>query len=143
MKKISWLIMAILITFSLPGQKKNKNTLETPDKKTISGFTSKMKAYEGFFTYYSDEENGKIYLQIDKLNAEFLYVNSLAAGVGSNDIGLDRGQLGNRRVVKFEKHGPKIMMVQPNYGYRAVSDNMEEVKSVAEAFASSVIWGFL
>lgn len=83
-----------------------------------------------------------MFLEVDKINQEFLYVNSLAAGIGSNDIGLDRGQLGGERVVKFEKHGNKLLLIQPNYDYRAVSDNQDEVKSVAEAFASSVIGGF-
>ncbi len=83
-----------------------------------------------------------MFLEVDKVDVEFLYVNSLAAGVGSNDIGLDRGQLGQERVVKFQKHGSKLLLIQPNYGYRAVSNNNDEVKSVAEAFASSVIGGF-
>jgi hypothetical protein len=108
----------------------------------ISEMTKSMKKTDGYFNFYWDEAKGNIYLEIDKLDEEFLYVNSLPAGVGSNDIGLDRGQLGDTRVVKFQKIGPKILMVQPNYDYRAVSDNPEEAKSVAEAFASSVLGGF-
>ena len=38
--------------------------------------------------------------------------------------------------------GPKILMIQPNYKYRAVSNNQEEVKSVEDAFAKSTLWGF-
>ncbi|MFZ9044399.1 MAG: zinc-dependent metalloprotease [Cyclobacteriaceae bacterium] len=142
MKKFSWLLLAMLISFGMTAQKKKKATEPTADTKTITGFTANMKAYDGFFPFFWDKEKGKVYLVVDNLDSEFLYVNSLAAGVGSNDIGLDRGQLGNRRVVKFQKHGPKLMMIQPNYGYRAVSDNIEEVKSVAEAFASSILFGF-
>ncbi|WP_421763878.1 zinc-dependent metalloprotease [Ekhidna sp.] len=108
----------------------------------IAGFTSEMQKQEGFFNFYYDEEVGRMFLEVDKIGQEFLYVNSLAAGIGSNDIGLDRGQLGAERVVKFEKHGNKLLLIQPNYDYRAVSDNQDEVKSVAEAFASSVIGGF-
>ena len=33
-------------------------------------------------------------------------------------------------------------MLQPNYAYRAVSNNTDERKSVEEAFAQAVIWGF-
>ena len=121
-------------------------TAATSQKKTaiptISSFTEGMDSDGGFFPFYWDEEKGKIYLEIDKLNSEFLYVNALAAGVGSNDLGLDRGQLGNDRIVYFEQHGPKILLIQPNYGFRAISDNQDEVKSVREAFASSVLWGF-
>ncbi|MEM6321905.1 MAG: zinc-dependent metalloprotease [Bacteroidota bacterium] len=108
----------------------------------IAAFTQNMTKTEGYLNFYWDEGKGALYLEIDKLDEEILYVNSLPAGVGSNDIGLDRGQLGNTRVVKFRKVGPKILMIQPNYDYRAVSDNVEEAKSVAEAFASSVLGGF-
>ncbi len=108
----------------------------------IAGKTAGMKKYEGFFNYYYDEKTDKIFLEVDKLDQVFLYVQSLAAGIGSNDIGLDRNQLGSERVVKFIKRGPKILLLQPNYGYRAVSDNEEERKAVEEAFAQSVLWGF-
>ncbi|MTI21275.1 DUF5117 domain-containing protein [Fulvivirga sp. RKSG066] len=101
-----------------------------------------MTKYEGFFDYYYDEKTDKIYLEIDKFNQEFIYVNSLAAGVGSNDIGLDRNQLGNTRVVMFERRGPKILMVEPNYSYRAISDNKAEQQAVKDAFAQSVLFGF-
>ena len=72
----------------------------------------------------------------------FLYVNGLSAGIGSNDIGLDRGQLGNERVVHFSKMGNKIMMVQPNLDYRSTSSNPLEQASIAQAFAKSVLFGF-
>lgn len=110
--------------------------------KSIASATEGMQAYEGYFKFYWDEAKGKIWLEIDKLDTEFLYVNSLPAGIGSNDIGLDRNQLGSTRIVKFMRSGPKILMIQPNYGFRAVSDNEDERKSVEEAFAQSVLWGF-
>lgn len=108
----------------------------------ISDFTSSMKKYEGYFNFYYDSNTGKVYLEVDKLDEDFLYVNALAAGVGSNDIGLDRGQLGDERVVRFEKYGNKLLLVQPNQDYRAISDNQDEVNSVKEAFAQSVLGGF-
>jgi hypothetical protein len=101
-----------------------------------------MQKQEGFFNFHYDEEVGRMFLEVDNVGQDFLYVNSLAAGIGSNDIGLDRGQLGGERVVRFEKHGNKLLLIQPNLDYRAVSQNQDEVKSVAEAFASSVIGGF-
>ena len=96
----------------------------------------------GFFNFTWNEKEGTIMLEIDKFDTEFLYVNSLPAGVGSNDIGLDRGQLGGTRIVKFVRVGKKVLMVQPNYDYRAISDNPAESESVEQAFAQSVIWGF-
>ncbi|UII33739.1 zinc-dependent metalloprotease [Fulvivirga ulvae] len=107
----------------------------------IAGKTAGMDKYEGYFEFYYDPKTDKILLVVDKFNQEFLYVNSLSAGVGSNDIGLDRNQLGNSRVVKFERRGPKILLVEPNYTYRAGSDNIDEQKAVEDAFAQSVLWG--
>ncbi|WP_159948570.1 zinc-dependent metalloprotease [Polaribacter septentrionalilitoris] len=102
-----------------------------------------ISKYEGYFTFYYDENKDKIFLQIDKINQDFLYVRALSEGVGSNDIGLDRGQLGGGVVVYFKKAGNKILMVQPNQDFRAITDNIEEKKSVKEAFAKSVLHGFV
>ncbi|WP_144603061.1 zinc-dependent metalloprotease [Algoriphagus algorifonticola] len=102
----------------------------------------KLSKKDGFVTFYLDEEKGKIYLEIDKLDHEFLYVSSLTAGVGSNDLGLDRGQLGDTRIVEFRRSGNKVLLVHKNYDYRAYSDNPYEVKSIQDAFAESVLWGF-
>lgn len=107
----------------------------------IDAKTKGLTKYTGFFNFYWDEKTGKIFLEIDKFNQEFLYVNSMPAGVGSNDLGLDRGQIGGSRIVKFIKSGPKVLLMQPNYSYRAISNNAEERKSVEEAFAQSAIWG--
>lgn len=109
---------------------------------SISEKTQGLTQIEGYFTYYWDENRGKILLLIDRLDTEFLYVNSLTAGLGSNDIGLDRNQLGDNRIVYFERRGPKALLIQPNYSFRAITDNEKEKQSVREAFAQSVLWGF-
>tara|TARA_Y200000002_G_scaffold162968_1_gene134540 strand:+ start:5443 stop:7962 length:2520 start_codon:yes stop_codon:yes gene_type:complete len=101
-----------------------------------------LEASEGFFTYYYDDGEDRLWLRVTELNKEFLYANYLAAGVGSNDIGLDRSQQGGERVVYFEKRGPKLFFIQPNLRYIAQSDHELEKKSVREAFASSVLYGF-
>ena len=101
-----------------------------------------MKAHTGYFNFYYDESNDKIYLEVKKLNEEFMYVYSLAQGVGNNDLGLDRGQLGNEQVVFFEKQGNKIFLVQPNTQYRANTTNPLEKLSVQQAFAKSILYGF-
>ena len=109
---------------------------------TITEKTSGMKKYAGFFPFYWDEVEGKIWLEIDKLDTEFLYYSSLPAGLGSNDVGLDRGSMGRTRVLKFIRSGPKILLMQPNYAFRASGKNPVEVSDVKDAFARSVIWGF-
>ena len=108
----------------------------------ISEKTAGMVAHEGFFTFYWDEGAGKIWLEIERLDEGFIYVSALSAGLGSNDVGLDRNQLGRTRLVEFIRIGPKVLMVEPNPAYRATSDNPDEVKAVEDAFAKAVIWGF-
>lgn len=101
-----------------------------------------FQKYDGLFDFYYDEMNDKVYLEVAKLNQEFLYVYSLSSGIGSNDIGLDRGQLGNEQVVYFKKAGNKLLLVQPNLKFRALTDNDLERKSIEQAFATSVLGGF-
>ena len=126
MKKL--LLLFVLISLSASAQ--------------IAEKVKSMKAHTGYFNFYYDESNDKIFLEVKKLNEEFLYTYSLAQGVGNNDLGLDRGQLGNEQVVFFEKQGNKIFLVQPNIQYRANTSNALEKLSVQQAFAKSVLFGF-
>ena len=109
---------------------------------SIEEKTKDLKKHDGFMNFYWDENAGKIFLEVDKLDAEFLYVTSLPAGLGSNDIGLDRGLLGGERIVKFSKTGRKILLVQPNYNFRAITNDAAERRAVEQSFAQSTIWGF-
>ena len=104
--------------------------------------TKNFQKFKGYFNYYYDDGSDKLYLEVDDLEKEFLYVYSLSGGIGSNDIGLDRGQLGNEQVVFFKKAGNKLLLVQPNLKYRALTDNALEKKSVEQAFAKSILYGF-
>ena len=101
-----------------------------------------MKKLDGFFPLYWDEGAGRLWLEIPKLDTEVLYSTGLATGLGSNDIGLDRGILTGSRIVKFERAGPKVLMVQPNYQFRALTTSAAEARTVRDAFARSVLWGF-
>ncbi|MEZ4830009.1 MAG: zinc-dependent metalloprotease [Bacteroidia bacterium] len=120
----------------------SKEIVATDPPESIAAFTKEMKVYDGFFPFFYDEKTGKIWLEIDRFDYEFLYINSLRAGVGSNDIGLDRGQIGGEKIVRFMRSGPKVLLVQPNYKFRANSLNPDEKQAVAEAFAQSVLGGF-
>jgi hypothetical protein len=81
-------------------------------------------------------------VRVEELDEPFIYQASLPRGVGSNDLGLDRGQLGSTKIVRFVRSGPKVMLVEDNLQYRARSDNEDERQAIAESFARSVIWGF-
>jgi hypothetical protein len=109
---------------------------------TIEDRVAGMKKLDGYFPLYWEEAGGRLWMEISRFTTEVLYSTGLGAGLGSNDIGLDRGQLAGSRIVVFEHVGPKVLMVQPNYRYRATSDNPAEVRAVRDAFARSVLWGF-
>ncbi|HUH11579.1 MAG TPA: zinc-dependent metalloprotease [Longimicrobiales bacterium] len=109
---------------------------------TIAEKTRGMERLDGFVPLHWDARAGKLWLEVPFFGRELLYINSMPAGMGSNDIGLDRGQLGGDRIVFFERVGPRVLLRQPNYRYRADTDNPDERRSVEEAFATSVLWGF-
>jgi len=111
-------------------------------KVSFNDFIKNKTLQQGYFSFYHDEEEGKVYLQIEEFEQAFLFQSSLPHGIGSNDIGLDRGQLGDTRLVQFERVGSKVFLRQLNPYYRADSDNPLEQQAVDEAFASSIIWGF-
>jgi hypothetical protein len=109
---------------------------------SIAEKTKSMEFHKGYFNYWWDANQGKIYMAVDKLDIPFLYVNSLPAGLGSNDIGLDRGQIGDSRIVFFQRVGKKVLLTQPNYDYRAITNDPREQKAVTESFAQSILFNF-
>lgn len=129
MKQVALLLLVLL-------------TSATVFAETIAGKTVGMEKHNGYFPFYMDGKAGKLWLEIPRWNAEFLYHTSLPAGLGSAEIGLDRGQQGESRIVRFERSGPKVLLVQLNYEYRAPAGTAEEKRAVEESFARSILWGF-
>src|ERR1700710_414831 len=109
---------------------------------SIEEKTAGLKKFDGFINFYWDENAGKIWLEVNKLDSEILYQTSLPAGLGSNDIGLDRGLLGSTSIVKFTRTGRKVLMIEPNYNYRAITNDVAEKRAVEQSFAQSTLWGF-
>jgi hypothetical protein len=109
---------------------------------TFEQFIQHKSVNTGYFSFYYAPDSGKIYLAVEQFEQPFLFQSSMPHGIGSNDLGLDRGQLGATRMVQFERVGEKVLLRQLNTSYRAESANLLEQQSVTEAFASSVLWGF-
>jgi hypothetical protein len=109
---------------------------------TIASKVEKLQKIDGYMPLYWQAQTGKLFMEIGRFNQELLYQISLPAGLGSNPVGLDRGQLGDSSVVVFERVGPKVLMTQPNYSYRAISTDEAEKRAVRDSFAQSVLWGF-
>ena len=109
--------------------------------------TAGMKHLEGLIPLDWDAKTGKLYLEIagvgaDGKSSDFIYATALPFGTGSNDLGLDRGQVTEGRIVRFERSGPKVLLVQPNLNFRSSSDDPDEQLAVTQSFAQSVLWGF-
>jgi len=136
-------IWSLLLLFSTAVVGQMRSAPDAPKAPpTIAEKVAGMQKSPGYFPFYWDARAGKIWLEIDKWNTEFLYVESLPAGIGSNDIGLDRGQLGTHYIVRFERAGSRVLLIASNYAYRANSDNEDERRAVKDAFAESTLWGF-
>ena len=133
------LLFGLLCPLGGQAQPRQSDATKIP---TISEKVAGMEKFAGYFPLYWDARAGKMWLEIDKWNSEFLYVESLPAGIGSNDIGLDRGQLGSSDIVRFDRSGPRILLVAPNYSFRALSNDADERQAVKDAFAESTLWGF-
>lgn len=129
-----WFVLAIFLGAGLFTSAQQANPLAEK--------TKNMRPYAGFLDYFWEESTGKIWLQIKEFDKEILYQTSLPAGLGSNDVGLDRGIMGTTYIVKFSRVGNKVLMIEPNYSYRALSGADAEKRAVEQSFAQSTIWGF-
>ncbi|NDD63403.1 MAG: DUF5117 domain-containing protein [Acidobacteria bacterium] len=137
--RVSMILLALEALMMLPPRSAFAGQSET---RSIAAMTAGSKKIDGFIPLYWDQKSGRMWMEITRFDEEFLYQVSLPAGVGSNPIGLDRGQLGPSAVVRFERVGPRVLLVQPNYRYRALSRDAAEKRAVADSFARAVIWGF-
>ncbi len=140
---VSTLVVALLVVATSP-------IVASPAKAQDAGGglpsieerTSGMERMDGFVPMYWEASSGKLWLEIAIWDTDILHMTGLASGLGSNDIGLDRGALAGSRVVQFQSVGPKILVVQPNLSFRASSTNAREVQAVTDAFAPSTLWAF-
>ncbi|HEY0784442.1 MAG TPA: zinc-dependent metalloprotease, partial [Acidobacteriaceae bacterium] len=101
-----------------------------------------MAHLEGLFPLNWEAKTGRLLLTIPAFGKDFLLLDSLPYGVGSNDLGLDRGQLGRGRVVRFYRSAPRVLLIERNLDYRSSSPSSEERLAVSQSFAESVLWGF-
>src|SRR6516165_1811191 len=115
---------------------------DTKPTPTIHEFSAGMKTMDGLFPLAWDAKTGHIFLQVGKFDQDVLFLTSLPYGLGSNDIGLDRGKLSEGVIVHFRRIGPKVLLIRPNLDYRSSSSNAAERMAVTQSFAESVLAGF-
>jgi Met-zincin/Domain of unknown function (DUF5117) len=106
-----------------------------------------LEKRSGLLELYLDRRRGKVWLRVPPPRrpggevASYLYVEGLVTGLGSNPVGLDRGQLGNARVVTLRRLGGRVLVEAQNLRFRAVAGSAAEEQAVRESFAPSVLWG--
>src|SRR5580658_4936509 len=137
-------VVALAAFWSLTVAAKDSNPNAKPEQPTpsIETKTASMRHMPGLFALDWDDKSGRLFLKIPRFNEDFLYIETLPYGVGSSDLGLDRGEVSNARVVRFERFGPKILLVQPNEDFRSSSSDPAEQLSVLQSFPESVLAGF-
>lgn len=107
---------------------------------SLADRTADLTTQEGFVTLHWDEGEGALLLEIDRLDEDFLYLQSLATGLGSNRMGLDRGEIGSEYIGRFERSGPRVHFVLQNPGFRALENRTEALaRSVEESFPTSTV----
>ena len=132
-------ILTTLLVCLVPASVRAQDADKLP---SIASKVEKLQKIDGFIPLYWQASTGKLFMEVGRWDQEILYYTSLPGGLGSNPVGLDRGQIGVRTIVKFERVGPKVLLVEPNYKFRAITSNEAERQSVADSFAQSVLWGF-
>lgn len=144
MKRVLAAVVASFILSSLLVAQNPAHKDQSKPLPTIAEKTATMQSYPGFFTDYWDAREGTLWLRIEnaKWDTPFILYESLPSGVGSNDIGLDRGEPGESYVVHFERAGKQVLLVAENQGYRAITDDADQQRAVRAAFPQSVLWGF-
>ena len=107
----------------------------------VEDYTAGMERQDGFFPLHWDRAKGRLLMEV-RVGEEFLYLTSLATGVGSEVLGLDRGTIGAEHLALFSRVGPRVHLVLTNPQFRAGGDNVPLTRSVTESFPTSIAAAF-
>jgi len=113
---------------------------------TLAAKTGGLERRPGLLATYVDRARGRVWLEVPPAAgpggevASYLYVEGIVTGLGSNPVGLDRGQVSEARVLTLRRVGGRVLFELPNLRYRALSRDEAERRSVRESFATSVLW---
>jgi hypothetical protein len=111
----------------------------------IASRAAGLERRPGLLDLYVDEAKGRLLLELPPpgdrgVVGEYLYVEGIESGLGSNPVGLDRGQIGASQVVRLRKVGERVLLEVEDLRHRALSPDPAERRTVAESFATSVLW---
>src|SRR5882724_9917519 len=109
------------------------------DLPSISQRSAGLQRHDGFFAYYWDARKGSLLLEIPPGRGEFLYGSGLASGSGIIETFLDRGQPGSLGLCRFERVGPRVLLVQEQTTNRSGDPDPERSRVVRESFPTSIL----
>jgi Met-zincin/Domain of unknown function (DUF5117) len=140
--------LAALLTASSLAAAPPSKSAEAPSgpPPTIEKATAGFEKRAGLLTFYVDRQKGRVLLEVPAAKDErgevgsYIYQEAIATGLGSNPVGLDRGQLGDARIVTLRRVGGRVLVEQPNLKFRALSEDPVERQTVRESFATSILW---
>ena len=105
---------------------------------TLAARTAGLDRRDGFIPVYLNDRTGAVWLELPHDSTRALFLATLATGLGSNALGLDRGSGGRVQVARFEKSGERVLLTFENTQYRS-SGGADHQRTVAEGFASSTV----
>jgi hypothetical protein len=106
---------------------------------TIADRVRDLARHDGFLPFYWDSRKGQLLLEISRWNEDFLYGSGLSGGAGLLDVSLDRGQLGDLGIGRFERAGPRVLLHQRQTTHRAGAADAETARVAEESFPSAVL----
>jgi hypothetical protein len=112
---------------------------KTPVLPSIVSRTARARAYSGFVPFYWDAREGRLLLEIHDFRRKFLFGSGLASGAGILDAFLDRGEPGELGLCRFQRVGPRVLLVQEQTTNRSGSSDAELTRVVTESFPTSVL----
>jgi hypothetical protein len=141
--RASFLVRAVAAAISLQ--------LLTPDAAQpqlprIADFTRGMVRGDGFVPFYYSESKARLYFELAHFDEDFLYLRSLATGVGIPAAGvgtvggdIDWGSVAREAIAHFARHGGRVFLVATNPRFRSTAANPALKRSVDDAFTTSTL----
>jgi hypothetical protein len=135
-------ILPLLLTLAAAQSSPETSPGASPPRDAVPTVTERARGLErrdGFLPFYWDARRGQLLLETSSVAGEFLYGSGISGGAGLLDIDLDRGNLGSLAVCRFERVGPRVLMVQRQTTHASGVADAERSRAVAESFPVSVL----
>lgn len=117
------LSIGLLTPSTLTAQEKTKEDEKKEKKKTIEELTKDHTKINGIFTFYQNNETGKLQLEISENQLNKEYIHFVQVANGADVAGLFRGQFGGSKVFKISKYFNKIEFTLINTNFYFDKDN--------------------